>query len=465
MRLTIRGFGARGQGDRSNAATIRGIKVLVDGFPETEPDGRTSLDIIDLTAANRIEVIRSNASTLFGNASGGVVNVETTPWFVDPYFEVHAITGAFGLRKTSLAGGTLVGEGRLSLNLSRTVNDGWRTHSGTNSTQLGSSFVFTATEATRISLLLSAASNRYDIPGPLTRAQFGDDPSQANPQYHTRRERRYNRVARLGVKSLSEVDASHTVEVLAYLTPKFLERSERNTYRDFTRLHFGGGAVYRWHPEELPWQLTAGADAATQDGAILFYNLVGGDRGDSLRTNKREAASAVGGFVQGEWRALPSLSLVAGGRFDRQVYVSQDFPAGRRMVPREARLVFEHFTPTVAALYRISANHSAYLRIGGGLETPAFNEVDPPPSIPDARLNPLLKPMTSTTVEVGAREFLSFRAHRFSVLFRIQRRPIASEFAMRLFRSRAGHGSSRPVGRSAWGSRPVFTSSCAVVCH
>ena len=51
VRIAIRGFGARGAGDRSNAGTSRGVRVLLDGMPETEPDGRTSFDNIDLAAA------------------------------------------------------------------------------------------------------------------------------------------------------------------------------------------------------------------------------------------------------------------------------------------------------------------------------------------------------------------------------------------------------------------------------
>jgi outer membrane receptor protein involved in Fe transport len=43
VRIVIRGFGARGAGDRSNSGTSRGIRVMMDGIPETEPDGRTSL--------------------------------------------------------------------------------------------------------------------------------------------------------------------------------------------------------------------------------------------------------------------------------------------------------------------------------------------------------------------------------------------------------------------------------------
>ncbi len=63
VRVTIRGFGARGNGERSNTGTVRGIRVLTDGIPVTEPDGRTSLDLIDLGATDRIEVARSNASS------------------------------------------------------------------------------------------------------------------------------------------------------------------------------------------------------------------------------------------------------------------------------------------------------------------------------------------------------------------------------------------------------------------
>ena len=79
VRLIIRGFGARGAGDRSNSGTTRGIRVLLDGFPETEPDGRTAFDQIDLAAAEAVEVVRSNASALWGNAAGGVVNILSRP--------------------------------------------------------------------------------------------------------------------------------------------------------------------------------------------------------------------------------------------------------------------------------------------------------------------------------------------------------------------------------------------------
>src|SRR5687768_3322310 len=91
VRIVIRGYGARGAGDRSNAGTSRGIRVLIDGIPETEPDGRTSFDQIDLAASEAVEVVRSNASSVWGNASGGVINLLTVPTAGEPRLEAQPV--------------------------------------------------------------------------------------------------------------------------------------------------------------------------------------------------------------------------------------------------------------------------------------------------------------------------------------------------------------------------------------
>jgi len=83
VRITNRGFGARGAGERSNAGTTRGIRITLDGFPLTEPDGRTSLDLADAALLERIRVVRSNSSVLFGPASGGLIELQTASRFTD----------------------------------------------------------------------------------------------------------------------------------------------------------------------------------------------------------------------------------------------------------------------------------------------------------------------------------------------------------------------------------------------
>jgi outer membrane receptor protein involved in Fe transport len=144
-------------------------------------------------------------------------------------------------------------------------------------------------------------------------------------------------------------------------------------------------------------------DGSAQDGGSQFYSLINGERGDSLRTNKAERAMNFGVFADGSIAVSEAWTVSAGLRFDRQRYRSSVFPAGVTLLPRFEELTFEHVTPHVGVSWKSSERHATFAAMSGGLEVPAFNEVDPPPRVGAADLNPLLKPMISTTFEVGHR--------------------------------------------------------------
>jgi iron complex outermembrane receptor protein len=411
VRLTIRGFGARGNADRSNAATIRGIKVLLDGIPETEPDGRTALDLIDVSTVHRIEVVRSNASTLFGNASGGVINIETLPWLQHASIESRNSVGSFGLRRNNVSVYMPASWGRSSMSITSSAFDGWREHSSSKATLARAAAVIESGEHDRLHLAATTAQVQFNIPGPLTLDEYRSNPQQANRQYLARRERRHNRLARLSFQMEKRVAEDHSLELVGYVGPKVLQRSERNTFRDFNRFHIGGGALYRWKSTRgILRHIIVGGDGAYQDGSILFYSLVNGERGDSLRTNKREAAATAGLFAQAELSPLQRTTVVSGIRYDIQRYTTELLPAGQRLRRLPESLSFHHLTPRIGFSYRLDTLHSVYLNLSGGLEVPAFNEVDPPPSRPDLLLNPILKPMSSTTFETGLKGFEFFPA-------------------------------------------------------
>src|SRR6185503_12474682 len=191
IRLMIRGFGARGAGDRSNSGTSRGVRVLLDGFPETEPDGRTALDQLDLGTAEAVEVIRSNASALWGNAAGGVINMITVPASNAPSLEAQPIFGGFGLaRYAARTSGPLGATGVAYANFTNTSFDGWRKHSSARRALVNGGAVGNVGDRTRLGLYFTAANNLMHVPGPLTQAQVDADPDQANPTYLQRDERR-----------------------------------------------------------------------------------------------------------------------------------------------------------------------------------------------------------------------------------------------------------------------------------
>ncbi|MGE5350696.1 MAG: TonB-dependent receptor plug domain-containing protein, partial [Acidobacteriota bacterium] len=313
VRLTIRGFGARGAGDRSNSGTSRGLKILVDGIPETEPDGRTSFDLIDPNIAEGMEVIRSNASALWGNASGGVINISTVPDFSNPFISTSETFGSYGLNNFLLWTGTPLGQGKFYASFTNVNFQGWRKHSGSTRSLVNMGILTKPDGASALGIFIAGASDVFHIPGPLTKAQFDGDPQMANPTYEARDERRFNRLGRIGVTFEDELSESNSISALAYINPKYLQRSERGTFRDFTRYHTGGNFIFRntVNPAgEVENRFSIGMDEAYQDGAILFYSLSATNgRGSELRDNKREGANSFGAFFQNEITFLSKLSL------------------------------------------------------------------------------------------------------------------------------------------------------------
>ncbi len=407
IRLTIRGFGARGAGDRSNAGTSRGVRILLDGIPETEPDGRTAFDQIDLATIERIEVLRSNGSAAWGNAAGGIVSLSSMPEFTRDFSELSQQSGSFGLMRTVARMGSSMGEAKGWLSMTRSTFAGWRDHSDASRTQLIGGVRAPLARGGLIGVQLAAASNLFRIPGPLTPAQFAADAQQPNPTYLARDERRFNRLMRLGFTIDQPIGASKDVSAMLFVNPKYLQRSERNTFRDFTRYHVGGSASYgmRFTTGELTHRLRTGGDFAFQDGSIQFYDLgPGNTRGTTLQQNKGEGAQNAGAFVQDEIALNERLTLVVGARYDDLDYFYRDnidptLNASRR---------FRKVSPRGGLSWRMRDGTSLYASYGSGVEIPAGNETDPPPSgIPDPTiaLNPLLDPILSNTMELGVRRY------------------------------------------------------------
>lgn len=419
IRLTIRGFGARGAGDRSNAGTSRGIRVLIDGIPETEPDGRTSFDLVDLAAASKIEVVRSNASALWGNAGGGVIDISTVPEFQRDFASAQQLVGTYGMFRTALQAGVRLGQASLAATFTNTMQDGYRDHSDSRRALVNASITSPLGDATDLGVYITVANDLFHIPGPLTLAQVTSNPRQANAIYASRDERRWNRLGRIGLSLRHSLTDATSLSGMVYVNPKVLQRSERATFRDFNRYHLGGNLIYRAAYEINPGvsaNTVVGADRAYQSGNILFYSLTPeGTRGTELRDNKAEAAANTGVFVQQEFRFGQRLGLDLGARWDEIRYDYRNFIDPRLNDEKS----FARVSPKIGVNYRLSPTHSAYANLGGGVEAPAGNETDPASTFGQDTvyaINPLLEPIRSTTYEVGTKQIMPFAGGLFSAV-------------------------------------------------
>lgn len=410
VRIVIRGYGARGAGDRSNAGTSRGIRILVDGIPETEPDGRTSFDDIDLATAERIDVLRSNASAIWGNAAGGLINISTVPGADAPALSGQAVAGSYGLVRNTVRAVRQFGTGTAYGSLVNSSFDGWRLGSSSRRALASVGLLSSAGERTTFGAYATGSNNLFHIPGPLTRAQAEEGPTQANATYLSRRERRYNRTGRIALTLSHRPSETREVSAMLFANPKYLQRSERGTFRDFTRYHVGGNLVVGLRTrlsDGISSHLMIGADEAYQDGAILFYSLTStGDRGSELRDNKREGAHNFGVFLQDVLSLGRRAIITLGARYDDITYHSQSY-----IDPElDGVRAFRGLSPKLGFTWRVSAARTVYANIGGGVEAPAGNETDPAGTFGQDTIyaiNPLLAPIRSTTFELGTKHILS----------------------------------------------------------
>jgi len=99
LRISLRGFGAR------SSFGIRGIRIIVDGIPETLPDGQGGIDSIDIGSAQSIEVLRGPASSLYGNAAGGVIAITSELGNSPPFVEGRVAAGDFDYQQYQFKAG------------------------------------------------------------------------------------------------------------------------------------------------------------------------------------------------------------------------------------------------------------------------------------------------------------------------------------------------------------------------
>src|SRR5690554_7914363 len=92
LQISSRGFGARSQ------FGVRGVRLVQDGIPLTMPDGQGQPALFDLDGLQRLEVLRGPLTTLYGNASGGIIQGYTADGPQVPTLDARIAAGPDKLR-------------------------------------------------------------------------------------------------------------------------------------------------------------------------------------------------------------------------------------------------------------------------------------------------------------------------------------------------------------------------------
>ncbi|MFA5403533.1 MAG: TonB-dependent receptor [Ignavibacteria bacterium] len=398
VRISIRGFGSR-----SNSG-IRGVRILLDGIPESEPDGQTRIEAIDFTAIGKIEVVKGNSSSLYTNAPGGVMNFLSDVDFTRNFAMIDNDFGEFGLRKNGFKVGLNSGNTRFMLTSSYENYKGFRDHSEEYQSRINSTLVSELSAKTTLKIFGYYVNGLIKLPGSQTLKEYTENPNGTDATTLARDLKRVTRKGRIGVTYNTRFGTNdmHTLEFTGYGTIKNLERTD-SRYRIFSRSGLGASFKYINHLTigKRNNEFTVGGDLFYQGGPMNYFDNVNGQKGDISKAILNEKLTNVGFYMLDQFSLIPGkMDFLLSSRYDRVTYISEDW----QNTGADTSRTFDRLTPKVALNYKLTSKIAAYTSFGLGFDSPANNELDNYPSSSNngrTTINPDLQGQKSTNFEVG----------------------------------------------------------------
>lgn len=416
QQISSRGFGAR------SAFGVRGIRLYADGIPQTMPDGQGQTGTFDLSSAERMEFMRGPFSALYGNSSGGVLQIFTRDGKGPDRVTAATYGGSYDTWRVGV-----VAEGGSDsfgyiVDASRYESDGYRDHSAVRRDQ-GNAKLTWQGEKTRVTLVMNSLDQPVgEDPQALTREQMKADPRQvanSTPGSST------NTYVMNPGGSKSQTQAGLNVQY--QLTPEDTLQTTiwdgvRDTYSRLT-VPFnaapvirgsGGistidrdfyGADARWsHKVDTgvgPLTLTLGLNYEYMKDKRKGYENKAGEKG-VLRRDEDNIVTNSGKYVQGEW-VIGTDWMVSGGlRYTKVSFKNEDYYIRGINPDDSGSVTYTETTPVLGVVYHLNPRVNLYANAGKGFETPTFIELAYR-SGGQSGLNFGLQPSTSTNYEAGVK--------------------------------------------------------------
>lgn len=425
LQVSSRGFGAR------SAFGIRGIKLLADGVPLSNPDGQGQAATFDLDTLERIEVLRGPFASVYGSNSGGVIQLFSRDGEGAPKVSVDTSQAAYGTSRTRVAAEGGNDKAGFIINRSHFETDGYRDHSGAILDKTFAKLTLYPDDVSKLSLSFSELDqNDTQDPQGLTWQQVQNDRRAAAPsalEFNTRKTVDHRQLALNYERSFAagtwqSTLYSGTRRVIQYQSiPVGVQGNPSHSggVIDFERRFHGIGN--RWIQSfDLGSSLltvTTGLDYDySRDDRQGYENFVGTTLGvkGRLRRDERNEVTSLSPYVQAAWQ-LGKLDLQAGLRHSQvELDVDDRFLSNG---DDSGSVTYRKLMPTLGASYALLPDLNIYASWGKGVETPTLNELSYSGNGGGFGFD--LKPATSEQVEVGLKARLAEATSLQLALFQI----------------------------------------------
>ncbi|TFW71197.1 TonB-dependent receptor [Methylotenera oryzisoli] len=423
--ISSRGFGSR------SSFGVRGVRVYVDGIPLTMPDGQGQPGVVDLSAVKSIEVMRGPFSALYGNSSGGVIQMLTKDAPKTPEVGATVMFGSYDTKRQILDAAGTAENIEYLVNVSNFETNGYRDHSASNKQQATAKFKINISEDTKINALLNWFEQEAEDPLGLPRVATANDPSAfTNPKAapnsaynaNTKVSRNHTQVgfniehALNSNNKINLMTYAGNRENLQYLSTNVSSNAGRasSISRDFW------GTDLRWDNKgslfNLPYSLSMGLTYGKMNDVRLDINtdkgikrpIIANNANSALNRDEDNISTNFDQYIQGKISLSDNLDIHAGARHTKvELEVKDHFLSGTANNGNNSGSVeYQKTTPVIGAIWKVTPTINLYANYGKGFETPTFIEAAYN-SVNNGAPNLTLKPSESTNYELGLKSVIA----------------------------------------------------------
>lgn len=412
-RLAVRGFGSR------SAFGIRGVRVLRDGVPLTQADGQTAVDFVDLEAVGSAEVMRGAAGALYGNASGGVLELKSEPFPADRFAPSLRYVANADATRWSAAGAGSAGALGWRGTVSRNDGDGPRDYSDFRSSAFTGDLGWRRETGGVRAQLTWYDSPTAQNPGAVTALELRDTPTVADSQNIRRRASKAVGQTLLSVTGDRTWDAG-SASATVFTGWRDLANPQPFAIVEFDRRTLGASArlEHRGMTRNHLWRLSLGADVQSQrDDRRNFTNCAGSATGTATcptasargveTIHQLEKVGSAGLFARAEVNRS-FLTVTGTLRGDQTAFTVRDYRARYAVGGAVQSRTMAAVTPMLGISLRARPTLAVYANVASSFETPTTTELANRPD-GSAGLNRELDPQRGRTIEAGVKGIVGRR--------------------------------------------------------
>lgn len=423
--ISSRGFGAR------SSFGVRGIRIYLDGIPLSMPDGIGNPGSVDLGTIGAIEVMRGPFSAMYGNSSGGVIQMFSQKTPVTPEVSGDVLFGSFNTRRESVqAAGTKQGVEYL-LNYSNYSSDGFRANSVNEKRQGTARIGVNIDEDTKLTTLINWFDQSAQDPGGLRRVatlpnepSAFTDPTSVSAGALNAKTRVIRSNTQVGFNLEKRINASNTLNLITYAgqrdNTQYLSTGGVNGRASTIARDFFGAELRMTTKGSLmdkPYTLTYGLTGGSMEDARKDEPTTNGVISGSMTRSEKQTAINIDQYAQGVWSFADKWDVHAGVRHTKATLKNSNNLTTNNI--GNGSLAFDKTIPVVGLVFKATPLINLYANVGKGFETPTLLELTYSDASTATGPNLSIKPSTSTNIEVGSKIILSDTARMNIALFDI----------------------------------------------